>query len=51
MTAERNSKLRSLNAGYSDTIRLSDIKANIAVLFAWMLTLGAAAILLFATRV
>ncbi len=49
--ADRNSKLRSLIAGYSDLIRLSDIKANIAVLFASMLTLGVAAILLLPTRV
>jgi len=31
--ADRNAKLRNLLAGYSDSIRLSDIKANIAVLF------------------
>ena len=33
MAADRNAKLRNLLAGYSDSIRLSDIKANIAVLF------------------
>ena len=33
MAADRNAKLRNLMAGYSDSIRLSDIKANIAVLF------------------
>ncbi len=33
MAEERNAKLRNLLAGYSDSIRLSDIKANIAVLF------------------
>ena len=31
--ADRNAKLLNLLAGYSDSIRLSDIKANIAVLF------------------
>jgi hypothetical protein len=33
MAADRNAQLRNLLAGYSDSIRLSDIKANIAVLF------------------
>lgn len=33
MAADQNAKLRNLLAGYSDSIRLSDIKANIAVLF------------------
>ena len=33
MTPDRNAQLRNLIAGYSDSIRLSDIKANIAVLF------------------
>jgi hypothetical protein len=33
MAADRNAKLRNLLTGYSDSIRLSDIKANIAVLF------------------
>lgn len=33
MAADRNAKLRNLLTGYSDFIRLSDIKANIAVLF------------------
>jgi hypothetical protein len=32
--ADRNAKLRNLIAGYNDSIRLSDLKANIAVLFA-----------------
>ena len=33
MDADRAAQLRNLLAGYSDSIRLSDIKANIAVLF------------------
>ena len=33
MTEEKNAKLRNLIAGYGDSIRLSDIKALIAVLF------------------
>ncbi len=33
MAADQNAKLKNLLAGYSDSIRLSDIKANIAVLF------------------
>ncbi len=33
MAADHNAKLRNLLAGYADSIRLSDIKANIAVLF------------------
>ncbi|MGO9421638.1 hypothetical protein [Roseiarcus sp.] len=33
MASDRNAQLRNLIAGYSDSIRLSDIKANIAVLF------------------
>jgi hypothetical protein len=33
MAKDRNAQLRNLMAGYSDSIRLSDIKANIAVLF------------------
>ena len=33
MAGDRNAQLRNLIAGYSDSIRLSDIKANIAVLF------------------
>jgi hypothetical protein len=33
MAKDRNAQLRNLIAGYSDSIRLSDIKANIAVLF------------------
>jgi len=33
MATDRNAQLRNLLAGYSDSIRLSDIKANIAVLF------------------
>jgi hypothetical protein len=33
MARDRNAQLRNLIAGYSDSIRLSDIKANIAVLF------------------
>ena len=32
--ADRHAKLRNLIAGYNDSIRLSDLKANIAVLFA-----------------
>ncbi len=32
--ADRSAKLRNLITGYGDSIRLSDIKANIAVLFA-----------------
>jgi hypothetical protein len=34
MVKDKNEKLRDLIAGYSDSIRLSDIKALIAVLFA-----------------
>jgi hypothetical protein len=33
MAKDRNAKLRNLIAGYGDSIRLSDFKANIAVLF------------------
>ena len=33
MARDRDAQLRNLIAGYSDSIRLSDIKANIAVLF------------------
>jgi hypothetical protein len=33
MAADRDAQLRNLIAGYGDSIRLSDIKANIAVLF------------------
>lgn len=33
MAADHNAKLRNLMAGYSDSIRLSDAKANIGVLF------------------
>ncbi len=33
MAADRNAQLRNLIAGYSDTIRLSDAKALIGVLF------------------
>jgi hypothetical protein len=33
MAKDRNAKLRNLIAGYSDSIRLSDNKANITVLF------------------
>jgi hypothetical protein len=33
MSRDRNALLRNLIAGYGDSIRLSDIKANIAVLF------------------
>ena len=33
MARDRNAQLRNLIAGYGDSIRLSDIKANIAVLF------------------
>src|ERR1700674_4785801 len=33
MAKDKNAKLRDLIAGYSDSIRLSDIKALIAVLF------------------
>jgi hypothetical protein len=33
MADDRNAKLRNLLAGYSDSIRLSDAKANIGVLF------------------
>jgi hypothetical protein len=33
MDPDRDAKLRNLIAGYGDSIRLSDIKANIAVLF------------------
>lgn len=33
MAVDRNAKLRNLMAGYTDSIRLSDLKANIAVLF------------------
>ena len=33
MAKDRNAQLRNLIAGYGDSIRLSDIKANIAVLF------------------
>ena len=33
MDADRNATLRNLLVGYNDSIRLSDIKANIAVLF------------------
>jgi hypothetical protein len=33
MAEDRNAQLRNLIAGYGDSIRLSDIKANIAVLF------------------
>ena len=33
MARDRNAKLRNLIAGYSDSIRLSDYKSNIAVLF------------------
>ena len=33
MSKDRNAQLRNLIAGYGDSIRLSDIKANIAVLF------------------
>ncbi len=33
MAKDQNAQLRNLIAGYSDSIRLSDIKANIAVLF------------------
>jgi hypothetical protein len=34
MATDRNAKLRNLISGYNDSIRLSDLKANIAVLFA-----------------
>ncbi len=33
MAKDRDAQLRNLIAGYGDSIRLSDIKANIAVLF------------------
>ena len=33
MAKDRNAQLRNLIAGYSDSIRLNDYKANIAVLF------------------
>ena len=33
MTRDRDAQLRNLIAGYGNSIRLSDIKANIAVLF------------------
>jgi hypothetical protein len=33
MARDRDAQLRNLVAGYGDSIRLSDIKANIAVLF------------------
>ena len=33
MAADRDAKLRNLFAAYSDTIRLSDVKAHIGVLF------------------
>ena len=33
MAADRNPKLRNLLAGYTDTIRLSDVKSLIGVLF------------------
>ena len=33
MARDRNAQLRNLIAGYGNSIRLSDIKANIAVLF------------------
>jgi len=33
MATDKNARLRNLIAGYSDSIRLSDIKALIAVLF------------------
>ena len=33
MSKDRNAQLRNLIAGYNDSIRLGDIKANIAVLF------------------
>ena len=33
MEKDRSAQLRNLIAGYSDSNRLSDIKANIAVLF------------------
>ncbi len=33
MAKDRNAQLRNLMAGYNDSIRLSDYKANIAVLF------------------
>ena len=33
MARDRNAQLRNIIAGYGDSIRLSDIKANIAVLF------------------
>ena len=33
MARDRDALLRNLIAGYGDSIRLSDIKANIAVLF------------------
>jgi len=33
MAKDKNARLRNLIAGYSDSIRLSDIKALIAVLF------------------
>ena len=33
MAADKNAQLRNLIAGYSDTIRLSDVKALIGVLF------------------
>jgi hypothetical protein len=33
MPKDRNAQLRNLITGYGDSIRLSDIKANIAVLF------------------
>ncbi len=32
MAADRNAKPRNLLAGYSDSIRLSDVKANIAAI-------------------
>ena len=32
MAKDRDAQLRNLIAGYGDSIRLSDIKANIAVL-------------------
>ena len=39
MAKDKNARLRNLIAGYSDSIRLSDIKALIAVLFAAIMVL------------
>ncbi len=40
MATDRDAQLRNLIAGYSDSIRLSDIKANIAVLFVAIMMMG-----------